>query len=326
MPNILVGVDRHLVLGRYLYGRADWFEVECDDPCLLEIAREMKLRCHPETWERLLWCPLQLRRRLLGTLAGYAKRPNGDHWCPEHLLRMLLANETRAFPHIWIETNMVGMLDPVVKTLLPKVAKWLETFNANSRPLSFFIVKQQGGLLMRFERWTLSSPTERVERVLAYRTQQDGVCTCCRRPAFWKLPRGMRGCSSFVMRLVGDQMAQAYWHAMISLLAIGKARNPFNIILVVDGIARRIFEWLFCDPNCLGCSCNNCTEQQVREGLMCPADAFYLGHEHMCGHDSPRQTSEPLHLLDSQEIWYADFDRSILKAVDEAHDFSHREG
>ena len=326
MPNILVGVDRHLVLGRYLYGRADWFEVECDDPCLLEIAREMKLRCHPETWERLLCCPLQLRRRLLGTLAGYAKRPNGDHWCPEHLLRMLLANETRAFPHIWIETNMVGMLDPVVKTLLPKVAKWLETFNANSRPLSFFIVKQQGGLLMRFERWTLSSPTERVERVLAYRTQQDGVCTCCRRPAFWKLPRGMRGCSSFVMRLVGDQMAQAYWHAMISLLAIGKARNPFNIILVVDGIARRIFEWLFCDPNCLGCSCNNCTEQQVREGLMCPADAFYLGHEHMCGHDSPRQTSEPLHLLDSQEIWYADFDRSILKAVDEAHDFSHREG
>jgi len=326
MPNILVGVDRHLVLGRYLYGRGDWFEVECDDPCLLEIAREMKLRCHPETWERLLWCPLQLRRRLLGTLAGYAKRPNGDHWCPEHLLRMLLANETRAFPHIWIETNMVGMLDPVVKTLLPKVAKWQETFNANSRPLSFFIVKQQGGLLMRFERWTLSSPTERVERVLAYRTQQDGVCTCCRRPAFWKLPRGMRGCSSFVVRLVGDQMAQAYWHAMISLLAIGKARNPFNIILVVDGIARRIFEWLFCDPNCLGCSCNNCTEQQVREGLMCPADAFYLGHEHMCGHDSPRQTSEPLHLLDSQEIWYADFDRSILKAVDEAHDFSHREG
>ena len=326
MPNILVGVDRHLVLGRYLYGRADWFEIECDDPCLLEIAREMKLRCHPETWERLLWCPLQLRRRLLGTLAGYAKRPNGDHWCPEHLLRMLLANETRAFPHIWIETNMVGMLDPVVKTLLPKVAKWQETFNANSRPLSFFIVKQQGGLLMRFERWTLSSPTERVERVLAYRTQQDGVCTCCRRPAFWKLPRGMRGCSSFVVCLVGDQMAQAYWHAMISLLAIGKARNPFNIILVVDGIARRIFEWLFCDPNCLGCSCNNCTEQQVREGLMCPADAFYLGHEHMCGHDSPRQTSEPLHLLDSQEIWYADFDRSILKAVDEAHDFSHREG
>ena len=46
MPNILVGVDRHLVLGRYLYGRADWFEVVCDDPCLLEIARELKLRCH----------------------------------------------------------------------------------------------------------------------------------------------------------------------------------------------------------------------------------------------------------------------------------------
>ena len=326
MPNILVSVDRHLVLGRYLYGRADWFEVVCDDPCLLEIAHEMKRRCDPETWKRLLCCPLQLRHRLLGTLAGFAMWPNGDHWCPEHLLRMLLANETRPFPHIWIETNMVGTLAPVVKTHLPKVAKWVETFSANSRPLSLVIVRQQGGLLMRFERWTLRSPTERVEYVLAYRTQPEGVCTCCRRPAFWKLPRGMRGCSSFVVRLVGDQMAQAYWRAMLSLLASRKARNPFDIILVVDVIGRRIFEWCFCHPNCLGCSCNKCTEEQVRDGLMCPADAFYLGHERMCGHDSPRHTSEPLHLLDSSENWYADFDRSILKAVDEEHDFSLREG
>jgi hypothetical protein len=59
---------------------------------------------------------------------------------------------------------------------------------------------------------------------------------------------------------------------------------------------------------------------------MCPADAFYLGHERMCGHDSPRHTSEPLHLFDSSENWYADFDRSILKVVDEEHDFSLREG
>lgn len=326
MPNILVSVDRHLVLGRYLYGRADWFEVVCDDPCLLEIAHEMKRRCDPETWKRLLCCPLQLRHRLLGTLAGFAMWPNGDHWCPEHLLRMLLANETRPFPHIWIETNMVGTLAPVVKTHLPKVAKWVETFSANSRPLSVVIVRQQGGLLMRFERWTLRSPTERVEYVLAYRTQPEGVCTCCRRPAFWKLPRGMRGCSSFVVRLVGDQMAQAYWRAMLSLLASRKARNPFDIILVVDGIGRRIFEWCFCHPNCLGCSCNKCTEEQVRDGLMCPADAFYLGHERMCGHDSPRHTSQPLHVFDSNEIWNVDFDRSIVKAADEADLFFQQQG
>jgi hypothetical protein len=172
---------------------------------LLGIFSVIQHRCESGTTARLLLCPLQLRESLLGCLAGYAQRPKDSRWCMEHLLGMLLNNEARGFPQVWINREVVGTLGPVAETHLPHVAKSVRTFNADSRPMRMLIVRAQAGLLLGYKQWILRSPTQRTERVLAYRTRPARVCTCCQRSAFWKLPQGGRGCSSYILRLVAEQ-------------------------------------------------------------------------------------------------------------------------
>jgi len=53
---------------------------------------------------------------------------NVSQWCLEHHLRMLLNNESRRFPQVWIKTEMGGTLDPTVMQDVPQVAEWLHTF------------------------------------------------------------------------------------------------------------------------------------------------------------------------------------------------------
>ena len=311
---MLVQIDRHLWLGRDLYDLES--EVVCEDPCLFHFFDTVVQRCCEDaTLARLLLCPLQLRERLLGCLAGYALRPNSSRWCPEHHLRMLLQNEARRFPQVWIKTEVVATLAPTVLQHMPRVAEWARTFTSYSRPMRMFVGRAQGGLILRYEQWILRTLTQRTETVLAYRTCTDGVCTCCHRPAFWKRPGGERGCSSYILRLVAEQKFQEQWRLVTRLLSYSK-RSRFEQLLLEGDVDKHLFEWCFCDPDCLSCSCDRCALQRVRAGDMCPADTYYVNSQ-LRGQDSPRKHSKPLLPEEERDAWFVVFDRELLAAADE---------
>ena len=162
--------DRHVWHGRYAYGTEDWSAVACSDPCLREFARHIEVHCHPQTWSRMLLCPMQTKNRILGTMAGYERRRNGTDWCPDYLLRMMLANEALRHPNCWIETSVVGSLCTRMEEHVPRVGQWLSSFSERSLPLWLMCLRTMDGFPMRIEQWKLISPTERHERVLVCRT------------------------------------------------------------------------------------------------------------------------------------------------------------
>ena len=307
----------------HLWLRRDNLAIErgrvCDDPLLTHFYLAcVRTRCEERTRARLLVCPLQLRQRLLGCLAGYARCMNISQWCLEHHLRMLLNNESRRFPQVWIRTEMVGNLDPTVMQDVPRVTEWMRTFNAQSKPMHMFITRAQGGLLLRYERWVLRSPTQRTETVLAYRTHTDGLCSCCNRPAFWKVPRGERGCSVHILRVVAQKESLWHWKCLANMLSRSQ-RSPFQHLLLLSDVNSNIFEWCFCDPDCLSCSCDRCTLQEARAGVLCPADKYYMD-EQLLGPESPRDHWEPLRQEDEKAAWFVAFDQAIIRLTKDTLD------
>ena len=310
--HMLVVIDKHLWLGRDILDERDRV---CEDPCLLDFYLTcVRCRCEEPTRARLLLCPLRLRERLLGCLAGYVRCPNIRQWCLEHHLRMLLNNESRRFPQVWKQTEVVGTLDPTVMMDVPRVAEWLRTFTVHSKPMRMFVTRAQAGLLLRYEQWVLRSPTQRTEHVQAYRTRTAGVCPCCHRPAFWKIPRGEKGCSAHILRLVAERNFQVQWQLLACQLSRSK-QSPFEQSLLLGEVNSNVFEWLFCDPDCLSCSCDRCTLQQARAGVICPADLYYVNQQ-LQGQDSPRQRSDPLLPVADAEAWFVAFDREVIALTD----------
>ena len=199
----------HAWHGRYAYGNEDWSTVACSDPCLRDFASHIEGQCHSETWSRLLLCPMETKDRILGTMAGYGRHRNDTDWSPDYLLRMLLANEARRHPISWTEKPVVGSLSPCTGVHAPRVAQWLSSFSDRSLPLPMMCTRTMDGFTMRIEQWTLHSPTERHERVLAYRTQAQGRCPCCFKPAVFHILGGQRGCSHYIKKLMDQQLAEA---------------------------------------------------------------------------------------------------------------------
>jgi hypothetical protein len=206
---------------------------------------------------------------------------------------------------------VTGTLHPFVGSHLPNVAHWVQTWTAYSRPMRLFVIRSQCNLLMRYEQWILHSPTRRVERVLAYRTRPEGVRACCRRPAFWKIPKGERGCPSHILRLVAMHTFHVHWRQMTGRLAKSN-KSSFAQLLMRDTIMKHIFEWCFCNPDCLSCSCGECTLQQLRAGVMCPKDVSYW-YCPLSGPDSPRKHCEPLRPENDTVAWFVPIDGQLFQ-------------
>ena len=312
MRRTFVHKDRHFTSHRHEYSIED-FNAVCADPCLEDCQNFCFSVCLSPTLDRLHCCPQQLQERLLGSLEGYMRHPNASRWCAEELLRMLLANETRPFPDVWIQSEMVGTLGPALLTHFPQVAEWVRTFNADSKPMRLFIIRSLQNLTIRFEQWILHSPTERLERVLAYRTTGDADCSCCRGPACWKLPGGNRGCGTHVMSLVARHVSHEHWRQLTATLSRSE-QGLLAHCLMHDVIGTRIFEWCSLEPDCLTCTCDECPLGPSRAGVMCPGEISHVSTG-LLRVSSPRQPCETLWDPKTFRLpWDAYFDDEIRRA------------
>ena len=215
----------------------------------------------------------------------------GWKWCPwtssDQFMEMLFDNDTRRHPRVWLST-WVAMPLPDHVTQLPNVAEWLRTYTPLSSAPRLSIVIRHGDLplKMRYEEWVLWEPGLREERVLAYRAHPDGVCACCQQPAFWKLPRGRRGCAASIMTAVGPKVSGREWPEMTCWLSCSKT-SRFERMLSHDSFNKGVFETCFVDLDCLSCSCGGCSFEDMRTGVLCPDDQYFVDHE-LAGPESPR--------------------------------------
>ena len=202
-------------------------------------------------------------------------------------MEMLLDNTARRYPQVWQSTWVAGRL-PEQVTVLPGVPEWLQTCTPHSSPPKVFVVitDENQRLNLRYEEWVLWEPGFREERVLSYRAHPDGVCACCQQPAFWKLPRGRRGCAASIMTAVGPKVSGREWPEMTCWLSCSKT-SRFERMLSHDSFNKGVFETCFVDLDCLSCSCGGCSSEDMRTGVLCPDDQYFVDHE-LAGPESPR--------------------------------------
>ena len=310
MQRTCIVYDRHLFINSTHYDE-DLDEKGCD-PCLEDCKNWCFSECRRSTWNRLLYCPLQVQERLLGSLAGYMRHPNASRWIADDFLKMLLANETRTIPRVWIQKEMVGTLGPSLLSQVPRVAQWVRTFNAHSQPMRLFIIRRLSHLQITFEQWILKNPTERQERVLAYRTRGDAVCSCCRGPATWQLPGGQRGCGLYVISLVAKHVSQKHWHQMTATLSRSE-QGLLAHCLLHDVIGARIFVASALEPNCLTCSCGECGHWPAWNGDECAGETHWLSCDWLFV-ESPRQPSDTLWDWRTEDEWVHLFDNGVSHA------------
>jgi hypothetical protein len=226
-------------------------------------------------------------------------------WTTDEFMEMLLANDGRRYPQVWVSTFVTGFL-PVQVRMLRHVTEWLQSYALHGRPMRVTIVRYDQCLSLRYEEWVLWEPGRREERVLAYRAHPEGVCACCQKPAFWKLPRGRRGCAAHIVRSVAPTLFWAPWGQMTRVLSRSKA-SRFEEMLSHDWFNVAVFQVCFLDQDCLSCSCGDCTLKDLRAGVLCPVDQDYVDFE-LAGPDSPREPADPLVPEEGEAAELASFD------------------
>ena len=239
-------------------------------------------------------CDLPLQRRVLTVMRGYELGWPSCPWSNDQFMQMLIVNEGRVYPHVWTSTFIAETLSKYHRTL-PEVKQWLQGFDLHGKPLKLtaFVRGDPAYTLMRYEQWVFWTPTLRQERVLAYRARPDGVCTCCQQPAFWKTPCGRRGCAVHITRSVAQSQQSGVWNAMAKRLS-RSGRSRFERMVVTQRwFSSAVFEALFIDLYCLSCSCRLCSSQDMRAGVLCPADKLYLSRGGPAP-GSPRDPTQPL--------------------------------
>ena len=298
-----VALGSHVVVPAYETGqRLNVFDVprlgrfgnrHVDDPGLREYLDRVLPSISESVWRKFYRCDIQQRHSVLAVMRGYEKGWQMCPWSSDQFMEMLLANHGRRYPQVWIST-FVAMLLPQHVKVLPFVAEWLESFTVHSGPLYLTVVIRgtAQSITMRYEDWVLWAPDLREERVLAYRTHPEGVCACCQQPAFWKVPRGPRGCAARTLRAVAPRLFRKEW-AEITLRLSRSRTSRFEEMLSYDWFNVALFEVCFVDLDCLSCSCGGCSMKDLRAGVMCPVDQEYVDFE-LAGPDSPRGHAQPL--------------------------------
>ena len=276
---------------RRLASRDEYDEGLLDPTELQEYLERIIPSLSDSVWDRFCNRSLRQQHDLVGMMCGYEV---GWKWCPwssDEFMHMLLDNCDRRYPKVWQNTYVAGRL-PRHVSVLPGVSKWLLTFTPNSSPPRVFIVIRDEctHLILRYEMWVLWEPHLREERVLAYRVQPDSVCSCCRQPSLWKLPRGRCGCAALVMRSVGRSLHWAAWQKLRRQLSRTQA-STFEALLFYDWFNIGVFEIRFVDLDSLTCSCYACSPRETRAGVLCPHDQIYVDRE-LAGPSSPRRPSE----------------------------------
>jgi len=121
-----------------------------------------------------------------------------------------------------------------------------------------------------------------------------------------------------ILRVVAQQQFQWHWKSLGNMLSRFQ-QSPFQHLLMCSDVNSNIFEWYFCDPDCLSCSCDRCTLQQARAGVLCPADKYYMDQQ-LQGLDSPRNHWEPLRQEDETAAWFVAFDQAIIRLTGDTLD------
>ena len=254
---------------------------------------------------RFLECSRQTRQSVLARMYGFEKcwHPLCP-WTRDELMHMLVKNENKLHPRFW-RVTWVALPPPEHVAQLPLVAEWLRNYTPLSEKTTLFVVVTNDDRLlkMRYEEWTLWEPGLRLEKVLAYRAQPCGVCACCERPAFWKLPHGRLGCAESIMRTVGPLVAGRTWPEMSQWLSRSKS-SPLERLLAQDFVSTTVFETLFFDVHCLSCSCGRCSLKDMQAGVLCLHDQNYVVHER-AGPESPRSPCGNLCDSDDEALWEA---------------------
>ena len=239
-------------------------------------------------------CDLPLQRRVLTVMRGYELGWPSCPWSNDEFMQMLIVNEDRVYPHVWTSTFIAETLSLYHRTL-PDVKQWLLGFDLHGKPLkkTAFVSGVPGYTKLRYEQWVFWTPTLRQERVLAYRARPDGVCTCCQQLAFWKTPCGRRGCAVHITRSVAQSQQSDEWHAMAKRLSRSGTSRFERMVVTQRWFSSAVFEALFIDLYCLSCSCGLCSSQDMRAGVLCPADKLYLSRGGPAP-GSPRDPTQPL--------------------------------
>ena len=250
-------------------------------------------------------CSRQQRQSVLARMYAFEKFwRQMCPWTRDEFMHMLVNNENKLHPRFW-RVTWVALPPPEHVAQLPLVAEWLRNYTQLSEKTTLFVVvtHDDGSLKMRYEEWTLWEPGLRLEKVLAYRAQPCGVCACCERPAFWKLPHGRLGCAESIMRTVGPLVAGRTWPEMSQWLSRSKS-SPLERLLAQDFVSTTVFETLFFDVHCLSCSCGRCSLKDMQAGVLCSHDQNYVDHER-AGPESPRSVCGNLCDSDDEALWEA---------------------
>ena len=146
---VSVALGSHVVVPAYETGqRLNVFDVPrlgrfgnryVDDPRLREYLDRILPSLTESVWRRFYRCDIQQKHSVLARMRGYETGWQMCPWSSDQFMEMLLANDGRRYPHVWI-SSFVAMHLPQHVRVLPLVAEWLESFTVHSGPMRLTVV------------------------------------------------------------------------------------------------------------------------------------------------------------------------------------------